>query len=128
MTILDTHSWIYWVSNPELLSAKALKFLNDSSSIGLSIISCLEVALLVEKQKIELAYDIKVWMEKALSHENLEVINLTPTLLIASTQLPGNFHQDPADRIIAATCLLSNNVLITKDKKINKWGYIRTIW
>ena len=35
---------------------------------------------------------------------SLNAIALSPNIALESCRLPGNFHNDPADRIIVATC------------------------
>ncbi len=43
------------------------------------------------------------------------------------TRLPGGFHNDPADRILAASCLHYGASLITRDRAICEWGYVHTV-
>jgi len=71
------------------------------------------------------------WVEDALSAPglSLSLIPLTPEIAIKSTRLPGNFHGDPADRILAATTQVMNAVLVTCDRKLldyGKQGFIST--
>ncbi len=57
MIILDTHVWVLFVSNPELLSKKAKKSLDtamEEKGILISSISTWEVALLVAKKRLQL--------------------------------------------------------------------------
>ncbi|MEA5574508.1 hypothetical protein [Calothrix sp. UHCC 0171] len=53
---------------------------------------------------------------------------LDPLDAIASTQLPGNFHKDPADRIIVAIAYRRNIELMTCDQKILNYPHIKTIY
>ena len=45
-----------------------------------------------------------------------------------SVELPGEFHKDPADRIIVATARKLAAPLITKDDKIRAYPHVKTIW
>jgi PIN domain nuclease of toxin-antitoxin system len=48
---------------------------------------------------------------------------------VASTQLPGDFHADPADRIIVASARQMGATLVTADKLIlaySKAGHLKT--
>jgi PIN domain nuclease of toxin-antitoxin system len=47
---------------------------------------------------------------------------------ISSTQLPGDFHKDPADRIIVAMARRYNVPLITCDNNILRYPHVKTIW
>jgi PIN domain nuclease of toxin-antitoxin system len=52
---------------------------------------------------------------------------LTPEIAIESTQLPGEFHRDPADQIIVATARIYNCPLLTSDKKIIDYPNVKKI-
>jgi PIN domain nuclease of toxin-antitoxin system len=47
---------------------------------------------------------------------------------IDSTQLPGDFHKDPADRILVAIALHYDIPLVTCDEKILSYPHVETIW
>ena len=90
---------------------------NKNSGLGVSIISCWEIAKLVELQRIKFSCSINEWMEKALSYPGIHLFELTPEITIESTQLPGIFHKDPADQLIVATARIHNLFLLSFDKK-----------
>jgi PIN domain nuclease of toxin-antitoxin system len=52
MIILDTHIWIWWVDNNAKLNQRQRELINtyQSRRLGISIISCWEVAKLVENK------------------------------------------------------------------------------
>ena len=45
-----------------------------------------------------------------------------------STLLPGEFHNDPADRMIVATARKFAIPLVTADQKIRAYQHVKTIW
>ena len=47
---------------------------------------------------------------------------MSPEIAIESSFLPGEFHGDPADRIIVATARINDLILLTRDKKILNYG------
>ncbi|MCC5622330.1 PIN domain-containing protein [Nostoc sp. CHAB 5715] len=53
---------------------------------------------------------------------------LNPLDAIASTQLPDNFHKDPADRILVAIARRYGIPLVTCDAKILNYPHVQTIW
>ena len=67
-------------------------------------------------------------MNQELKYPGIQLIQLDPDIAVLSTRLPGDLHGDPADRIIAATCMKLNIPLLTKDKRLQAWGHIKTIW
>jgi PIN domain nuclease of toxin-antitoxin system len=54
MIVLDTHAWLWWVSDPSRLSRAAHRKIRTATQIGISAISCLEVATAVTKGRITL--------------------------------------------------------------------------
>ena len=72
--------------------------------------------------------DVQVWIDIALQRNKVTLLPLSPEISVLSTRLPGDFHGDPADRLIAATSLAYNAPLLSADTKIQSWGYIKTIW
>ncbi len=126
--LLDTHALLYWANEPEKLGDKAQTKIDRSARIGVHVISCFEIAILVEKEKIVLNRPLEEWIGDALSHPKIELRPLSVKETIICTQLPGNFHHDPADRIIAASCLIHNIPLISKNQLIKDWGYVKTVW
>lgn len=131
MIVLDTHIWVWWVSQPQLLSEKVQRAIRSGiqeKKIFLSCISAWEVAMLVKKERLKLTMSAEDWIRKS---ENLSFLTFLPvdnTILLRSISLPEKINNDPADRIIIATALLLGAMLITKDSKIRKAKVVDTIW
>lgn len=129
MIVLDTHVWLFWVDdNLKALPRLALKTIQNVDTLGISIISCWEIAMLVAKQRLAFNIDVQAWVDQALQYPGVLLLDLDPEIAVLSARLPGKFHGDPADRIIVATCMKYGCPLITKDRKIRSWGKIKTIW
>ncbi|MCW9680019.1 type II toxin-antitoxin system VapC family toxin [Dolichospermum planctonicum UHCC 0167] len=128
MIILDTHAWIWWITESKNLSVQATEAINKADIIGIAAISCWELAMLVAKNRIGLSMDVQIWINLALQHPKIQLLALTPEIAVLSTRLPGNFHGDPADRLIVASSLVHKAQLISKDDKIKQWGYLQVIW
>lgn len=129
MIILDTHIWLWWVHGADNLTQPQSKIIkeNEPYGIGVSSISCWEIAKLVEYNRIELPCSIKEWFKKALGYPGIQLIEISPDIAIESTQLPGSFHKDPADQVIVATARIYNCPLVTSDKKIIEYSNVTTI-
>ena len=128
MILLDTHAWIWWVAEPRRLSAKARRAIQQSDDLGVSVISCWEVAMLVEKGRISFNRDVQSWIDLALQRPKIRLISIDPQIAVLSTRLPGEFHADPVDRMLASTCLTYGVPLISKDRQIKNWKQIPVIW
>ena len=128
MIVLDTHAWIWWVAESKQLSAAARKAITNADTIGIHPISCWEIAMLVEKNRLVLNCDVEQWVATALRMRGVTVVDLTSTAAVLAARLPGVFHGDPADRLIVASCLNLKVPLVTKDTHIRRWRRIETIW
>jgi len=128
MIVLDTHIWIWWVHGDPRLPTDYLNYIqaHEASGLGISAISCWEVAKLVECKRLILPLSIEQWLEQALNYSGIVLLELTPRVCIESTQLPGDFHRDPADQLIVATARVFNCPLVTLDRKIQTYPYIIT--
>jgi PIN domain nuclease of toxin-antitoxin system len=128
MILLDTHIWIWWVHGAGRLSEEQRELIaaHESDEIGVCTISCWEVAKLVERGRLELPCALSEWLEKALGYPGVRLLQLTPAIAVESTRLPGEFHRDPADQIIVATARLNDWLLVTSDRKIVAYPYVRS--
>ena len=130
MIMLDTHIWVHWTLDITQLTPAQIQAIadNERGRIGVSVISCWEVAKLVEKGQLQFAVPVSEWMDTALRYPGVELLDLTPEIAVASTQLPGVFHRDPADQIIVATARIYQCPLVTSDRKILRYLYVETIY
>ncbi len=129
MILMDTHIWVWFVDESDRLSEHHKQVIKQhrADGLGVSAISCWEVAKLVEYGRLKLACPIEEWMESATTMPGVQLIELTPRIAIASTKLPGDFHRDPADQIIVAISQVYGLELITADEKILNYDHVRTV-
>lgn len=129
MVILDTHVWVWWVhgdERPTTLQASAITE-SEADVVGVSAISCWEIAKLVERGRLTLPRPVDEWLNLALDYSGVRQIGLGPEIAVASTQLPGEFHKDPADQIIVATARVNDCPLVTSDQKIVSYEHVETV-
>ncbi len=129
--LLDTHTWIWWNMNSSNLSKKVHLILENTEKydeILLSAISPWEFSKLLEKKRIGISCNPEEWITEALNMPKLRLIPLTPSIAFRSTTLPIPFHDDPADQIIVATARDENATIITKDKLIQNYKHVRSLW
>lgn len=128
MIVLDTHAWIWRVSDSDRLSHRARKAIDTDGHLAIAAISCWEFAMLVEKGRISVDRNPVDWMEQSFKEFKIELLPLTPVVAVLSTQLGRGFHGDPADRQIVATSLVHSARLVTGDDKIRAFKPVRGIW
>lgn len=128
MLILDTHAWIWWAAQSPRLSRQAAKAIEKADEVGVCSHSCLELAMLVAKDRLKLELDVLDWIKKALAQPGVTLLHLTPEIAVASSRLAPAVGPDPADRVIVATALMAGVPLVTCDERITHSGQIKTIW
>ena len=129
MILLDTHIFLWWVHGDQQLTEtqKAVIRANEADVIGVSAISCWEIAKLVEYGRLELPHSLSDWFNLALSYPGVRLVALTPDIATESTHLPGEFHRDPSDQIIVATARVHSCPLITSDRKLLEYQHVEAI-
>src|SRR5687768_13158956 len=103
--LLDTHAAI-WITRNEPLAPRATEAMNSAhqsaSVVLVSAITAWEVGLLVSRNRLNLLMEPQRWFARLLSIPGMQLADLSPDILIASSFLPGEPPRDPADRIILA--------------------------
>ncbi|MBX3057367.1 MAG: type II toxin-antitoxin system VapC family toxin [Anaerolineae bacterium] len=127
MILLDTHIWVWWVSRSHSLSSNLERKIQQYQTNGfaVSIISCWEVAKLVELGKLSLTLPVLDWLNQAIVYPGVRLLQLDVAVVVEATQLPGDFHRDPADQILVATARIYNFPILTADRKILDYPHVQ---
>ena len=123
--LLDTCALIWLVQGERLASVavQALRAARDNKEdVLLSPITAWEIGMLVERGRLELRISPQEWFVKAATTTGVCLTDMAPSLLIASSSLPGRLPRDPADRIIAATARETGATLVTRDRALLEYG------
>ena len=122
MLLLDTDILIWLDEGSHRLGANALQTVNKALAerqLAVASISFWEVAMLVEKGKIDIQIELDVWRFELLQ-TGLQEIPLQGSTALRAGRLQA-FHGDPADRMIVATAIENAATLVTADRKILAW-------
>jgi PIN domain nuclease of toxin-antitoxin system len=118
--LLDTHIWLWSLGEPQRLSRRVAKELdNPQNELWLSPISMWEAFLLFKKKRIQISTDFTTWLANSLNvlpvieaPLTFEVARMLPALAVP--------HEDPADLFLAATAKAFELTLITADRNLIK--------
>ena len=129
MVVLDTHAWIWWVTqNRKLLPATLHEYLSrERVPHNISAISVYEVSVLAGRGRVNVGMPIHEWIDEATDGSNIRVIPVDKQIAEYAGILP-DIHGDPMDRIIIATSLLQEATLVTKDHWIHQYPDLNTLW
>ncbi len=131
MIVLDTHVLIWDALTPERLSEPARTAIaqaNQSDGVIICDISVWEIALLLQKGRLQVQTDPLTFINLVLQANKARVQAITPFIAILATQFPAQINQDPADRLIAATTLAEHATLVTADRNLQAANLIPTLW
>nr|WP_246542132.1 type II toxin-antitoxin system VapC family toxin [Collimonas antrihumi] len=129
--VLDTHTLVWWVTGDPTLSKRAKAVIEQEQADGeiiLSSISAWEIAMLVQREKLLLSMDVDSWLATVAQIDAVRFVPVDVEVATKSVELPGEFHKDPADRMIVATARKLAAPLVTKDEKIRAYAHVKTIW
>jgi len=122
--LLDTHIWLWTLSDPKRLGRRVLQQVkNEANELWLSPISTYEALTLHYKGRFEIDENLTEWLVRATA--GTREAPLTHEIALVARQLP--LHQDPADRILAATAEVLDLTLVTADERLLGLGTIRTM-
>lgn len=120
--LLDTHIWIWFLDGAEdRLTPDTVTLLRRcvrGEGLCVSDISVWETGTKVAKGRLSLSPNVAAWLARAERRPGFSFVPLDRQLLLASTQLPGTVHGDPADRMLIATAALTGMPLVTADRHI----------
>ncbi|NEP78685.1 MAG: type II toxin-antitoxin system VapC family toxin [Okeania sp. SIO3B3] len=112
--LLDTHTFIWWDSEPSKLSQRALELLTDKNNLRLlSVVSLWEMSIKHKLGKLKLE---KTLAEIVAIQQNnfIEILPITVAHVLALDSL-SVYHKDPFDRLLIAQANIENAVLISCD-------------
>lgn len=131
--LLDTHVWIWYVIGSNEISKplrKEIGYAIQHNQIYLAAISLWEISMLESKRRIILEMPCLEWIKNAIDYTHAQVLHVIPEIAVESCYLPGDFHEDPADRLIVATARVEALPIVTRDARILQYGrqkFITTI-
>ncbi|WP_018008912.1 type II toxin-antitoxin system VapC family toxin [Cupriavidus neocaledonicus] len=131
MIVLDTHALLWWTAGSAELSGAARTAIARELAEGdivVSAISAWEVAMLVERGRLVLTMDVDAWLATVAKIDVVRFLPVDAGIAVKSVNLPGDFHKDPADRMIVTTARMLAAPLVTRDEKIRAYPHVRTIW
>lgn len=111
-----------WIYEKAKLSQAAIDAMAAAHREGvpcyISPITAWEIGLLTSHGRLQLLIRPERWFANLFDAPGVELAELTPDVLIASSYLPGRPPKDPHDRIIAATARELGATLITRTRAL----------
>jgi len=128
--VVDTHTVIWHLTEPQHLSATASVAVDAAEANGaiyVSAVTLIELVYLIEKGRI--AADFLKLLRASLDDPTtaFQLIDVNRAIADTLASIPRALVPDMPDRIIAATALHLNLPLVTRDRRMQT-ANIKTIW
>ena len=125
--LLDTHIWVWSTSETRKISRRVARALEDPrNELWVSPVSTWELVLLYDKGRLRIEGGPEAWIQKSGAHVLFREAPLTHEIALATRGivLP---HNDPADRLLAATALMHGLTLVTADRRLASYP-VEILW
>jgi PIN domain nuclease of toxin-antitoxin system len=129
--LLDTHVLVWLAVDPKRLShsaTTAVRRATESGGISVASITLWELAELFDRGRLRAPGTIESSVRSVIEETGVIVHEITPEIAALATAFPGDYPEDPADRLIGATARSLGLPLVTRDQRILDSRLLRTIW
>ena len=125
--LLDTHSFIWAILMPHMLSPAAATALGDRrNKVCVSLVSAWEMAIKVQTAKLTLDRSIKDLFTVDLLTPDFSLLPLQLDHIIALSSLELH-HRDPFDRLLVAQAIAENMPIVSCDTMLDRYPVTR-LW
>ena len=125
--LLDTHTLLWVLRDPERLSIAARTALSDpSNQLGVSIATLWEITIKIGAGKLILPGSDVMLLAEQLDAFRIELLPILPAHLRTLQQLPLH-HRDPFDRMLIAQAIAESMLLVSVDVQIRQYA-VELLW
>ena len=126
-SILDTHTFIWWITNDPRMTDKVRKIIADSSNeLFLSVASCWEMVIKMQTGKLKLTDDPGSFIPDQMYLNGIQGLAIQISHVLHTHKLP-LYHRDPFDRIIISQSYVEQIPVITNDPLFEKYD-VKVVW
>lgn len=125
--LLDTHTFIWWDSEPTKLSASALSACQDQgNTLILSVVSVWEIQIKSQLGKLKLNLPLLEIIQSQRQTNNVQILTVELEHVLKLQDLPYH-HKDPFDRLLIAQANVEGAQLVSGDAVFSEYP-ISLIW
>lgn len=125
--LLDTHAFLWWVTDSRRLSETAHRSISDEANeVLVSAASAWEITTKHRLGKLPGADLIAADVTGAIANQGFGELTVNVEAAARAGALPGP-HRDPFDRMLIAQALARNLILISIEPLFDRYG-VRRLW
>lgn len=125
--LLDTHAFLWWVSDSPNLSEVARETIADErNEVVFSVVSAWEIVIKASVGKLDLPGTPEKFLTGQLSRNDVEVLPMYLRHALHVHALPDH-HRDPFDRLLVAQAIVEDVPLVSADPQLSKYA-VEVVW
>ena len=119
--LLDTCALLWLGFGDRHLSIEARQMIEETETVFVSPISLWEISNKVHQGKLILNLPVRDWFRRVCERHRLSLLPLTSEAMFSAGELP-SVHKDPVDRMIIASALEQDLLVVTGDHNFPLYG------
>jgi PIN domain nuclease of toxin-antitoxin system len=125
--LFDTHTFLWWDSEPTRLSATALAACQDTANLLLiSVASIWEIQIKRQLGRLQLSLPLEELIDSQRHANQVDVLPVTLPHVLALETLPA-YHKDPFDRLLIAQTNVEGAILVSHDRLLTQYP-VSVLW
>ena len=125
--LLDTHTFIWWDSQPQRLSQQILNMCQDpENELLVSVASLWEMQIKLQLGKLELNKPLAELVSGQQEINKIDILDVKLEHILAFAKLPPH-HKDPFDRLLIAQTDIEEAILVSKDQIFTEYE-VKLVW
>ncbi|MBN1121825.1 MAG: type II toxin-antitoxin system VapC family toxin [Anaerolineae bacterium] len=125
--LFDTHTFIWWDSDPGSLSQNVLDLCtNPNNTLIVSTVSLWEIQIKHQLGKLSLNRPLPEIVQNQQERNEISILPIRPGHIYELEKLPDH-HHDPFDRLLVAQAQVEQCVLLSKDPKVAAYP-VQVLW
>lgn len=119
--LLDTHTFIWWDTEPKQLSARALTLCRDpKNQLILSVVSIWEMVIKIQIGKLQFTKSLAEMVAGQQKTNQLVLLPIRLEHALAVESLP-LYHKDPFERLLIAQANVENMIILSRDTQFTSY-------
>jgi PIN domain nuclease of toxin-antitoxin system len=125
--LIDTHCWLWWLSEPERLNARARRWIADrQNAVFFSAASAWEIAIKAALGKLRLPESASNYVSSRVSAQGMVPLPINQRHALHLEAMPSH-HRDPFDRMLIAQAQIEALPILTADEHFLPYD-VNVLW
>ncbi|MEW6044956.1 MAG: type II toxin-antitoxin system VapC family toxin [Bacillota bacterium] len=125
--LLDTHAFLWWVTDDPNLSQRVREVIGDGQNeILFSTASAWEIAIKAGLGRVQFPADLEGFITEQVHRNAFEVLPVQLSHALKVFGLP-DYHRDPFDRMLVAQALVEGIPILSADSQFARYP-VQVIW